>query len=353
MIMKFKQYLAVFCIALLLTTSCDTEDDKVKGEFSSGVLIVNEGNYKKGNSSVSFYNPSTGEIQQDLFSAKNDGRKLGDVAQSLTVAGDFAYIVVNNDNRVEVVNANTFVSSYTLDEGVLLPRYFTTYKGKGYLTEWVSFLDSGRVSVVNLSTRAIETTIKTDYGAENIIEKNGKLYVSNSFTTTVSVIDPAKNEVIKTIDVGSSPGAFVVEGDDKIWVVCSGGSDDNYNPLNDGALYRITTKTNEVDKTISLNKNVSAQLFINKKRNTLYYREGKKIFSIATSATAASTEPLINDAEAKSFYSFGYDAENDIIYAGDANGFSSNGTIYRYKSDGTKIDNFSSAGIGPNGFVFR
>ncbi|HEY8935460.1 MAG TPA: DUF5074 domain-containing protein, partial [Cyclobacteriaceae bacterium] len=172
---KLHNFLTLISI-LALAVACK-DDENPKGEFSSGIWIINEGAFGHSNSSVSSYNPSTGAVQQDLFGLKNNGKALGDVAQSITINGNLAYIVIDNDNKIEVVNANTFVSSYTLD-GLALPRYLTVYNGKGYLTEWVNFSDSSRVSVIDLSKHTVTTSVKTGFGAENIIEVNGKLYVS-------------------------------------------------------------------------------------------------------------------------------------------------------------------------------
>jgi len=59
------------------------------------------------------------------------------------------------------------------------------------------------------------------------------------------------------------------------------------------------------------------------------------------------------EQNAVDFYGIGFDTKNDILYVCDDNGFTANGTVFRYKSDGTVIDNFSSDGIGPNGLIFR
>jgi YVTN family beta-propeller protein len=348
-----KKFRSLFSLLLcsLIIISCNNDDDQPKGEFADGVLVVNEGNFTEADGSVSYFNPANAEVKQDLFGTINDGKALGSVVQSITVDNDHAYIVVNNSKKVEVVNANTFKYEYTLED-VSLPRYFTVFNGKGYLTEWVSFSDPGRVSVVDLKNHAVETTITTDYGAENIIAANGKLYVSNNFTNTVSVIDPKNNSVTGTIEVGNGPGGFVLDKNQKLWVLCGGGYDSNYEPLNDGALYEINTSTNEVEKTILLSANVSSKLVSNKGHDVLYYYKGKSVYQFQITSEEASSTPFINETNAVSFYGIGFDPGSEVIYAADAKGFAGNGVIYRYKKDGTFIDTFD-AGRGPNGFVFR
>ncbi|HEX6227752.1 MAG TPA: DUF5074 domain-containing protein, partial [Chryseolinea sp.] len=191
---KLKLYLLILvtmvCISLL---SCDDDENNPNAQLEDGVFVVNEGNFQDANGTVSHI-AADNTVTHDIFGTMNHGLALGDVVQSMTIDGDFAYIVVNNSNKMEVVNANTFVLEYTL-KNVLLPRYFTTLNGKGYLTEWVSYSDPGRVAVIDLTNHVVTESITTDFGAENIIAHEDKLYVSNNFSNTVSVIDPAAGEV--------------------------------------------------------------------------------------------------------------------------------------------------------------
>lgn len=331
--------------------SCHDSDTKPKGQFEKGVFVVNEGNYSDTDGSVSFYNRDNGETTQDLFGLENNGRILGSVVQSMTIDGDLAYVPVNNDKKMEVVNVNTFVSAYTLED-LKLPRYFTVISGKGYLTEWVNFTDSGRVSVIDLNKHTVVSSVKTDYGAENLVGLNGKLFVSNNFTNTVSVIDLSTMKVVKTITVGDSPGAFIVDKNNKLWVLCGGGSDVNYAPLNNGTLDMINPSTYEIEKTIQLNMNVTPKLVSDKNKENLYFFKGKSVYKIGINDSVIPSGAFISEAAAVGFYGIGVDPSTDIIYVGDAKAFNGNGTVYRYKNDGTAIDNFSS-GRGPNGFVFK
>lgn len=331
---------------LTALVSCNKDDPKPKGEFSTGVIIVNEGSFKKADGTIGHFNPSTLEVKQDIFGLKNNGKALGDIVQSLTIDGDLAYIVVNNSNTLEVVNSNTFVAEYTL-ANVKLPRYFAVYKGKGYLTEWVSFTDPGRVSVINLQDRKIETTITTDFGAEGIIAVDKSIYVSNNFTNTVSVINPADNTVKETIEVGSSPGEFVLDADNKLWVICGG----DYG-LDNASLYKINPATNKVETSLQLTISTSSHLALNKAKNQLFFTSGKNIYRINTQNPAVPSVAFITANDAVQVYGIGVDPQTDIIYVADAKGFQGNGLVFRYKSDGTVMDTFI-AGKGPNGFVFR
>ena len=53
---------------------------------------------------------------------------------------------------------------------------------------------------------------------------NGRAYVVNSFSASVSVIDTALNEVIDTLSVAANPWDLTFGSDGTLYVACSGGS---------------------------------------------------------------------------------------------------------------------------------
>lgn len=349
---KLKFYALILLTVLSVSfSSCDDDDNKPKGQFEEGVLVVNEGNFQDANGTISHISPD-GTVTQDLFGTVNNGLALGDVVQSMTIDKDLAYIVVNNSNKMEVVNANTFVAEYSL-KNLALPRYFTTFEGKGYLTEWVSFSEPGRVAIIDLQNHVITESITTDFGAENIIAHQNKIYVSNNFSNTVSVIDPVNKEVVKTIEVGNSPGEFLVDNQNMLWVICAGGYQ-----AEDGELVQLDPAksddeaANSILKTVELNANVSSKAAINKAKDKIFYYKGNSVYVLSTSDTEAPASALLTEAEASSFYGIGIDPENDVLYMADSKSFAGNGTVYRYNLSGTVIDNFT-AGVGPNSFEFK
>lgn len=353
-ILKLSLVLVVLFQATFLLSSCSSDDEGPSGEFATGVFVVNEGNFQDSDGTISHYNENTNTATSAIFSTTNSGAILGDVVQSMTIDNNLAYIVVNNSNKVEVVNSNTFEREYTID-GLLLPRYFLAHNGKGYISEWVSFSDKGRVSVLDMATRTIETTIETDIGAEFILEVGGSIYVSNSFTTNISVIDPESNTVTATIDLDASVTQMVVDRNQKVWAISGGSTDFNVSPPvpnNDGKLVRIDPTTNTVEAEILLNTNATRRLVTNSDGSELLILIGNSVFNIPVDGASGTLTALVDEANAIGFYGIGVDPDTDIIYVGDARGFQGNGTVYRYAADGTFIDTFS-AGRGPNGFVFN
>lgn len=92
--------IAASLAALVVLPGCMKWDyGAVDGEELSlpagGVFVVSEGNFQYGNSSLSYYDPSTCTVSDGLFYRAN-GMKLGDVAQSMTLYGDLGWICDHN-----------------------------------------------------------------------------------------------------------------------------------------------------------------------------------------------------------------------------------------------------------------
>ena len=74
---------------------------------SEGLFITNEGNFQYGNASLSYYNPETKEVENEVFYRAN-AMKLGDVAQSMVIRNGIGWVVVNNSHVVFAIDINTF-----------------------------------------------------------------------------------------------------------------------------------------------------------------------------------------------------------------------------------------------------
>lgn len=342
--------LVVFASTLFACESDDSVPAPVaKGKYSTGVFIVNEGNFGTDNSAISFYDRAIGTVQNNIFKGVND-RPLGNTAQSMAIVDTLAYIVVNASNKLEVVSYATFTSKGGIDEGLANPRYFAALGDKGYITNWGDFGDvTPFIAVVDLHTLTIEDKISTGNGPEAIRAIGGKLFFTNNFGNTLGVLNPSTEEVVE-VTLHDSPAAMVEDRNGKLWVICSGGYDENYQSMNDGKIFRINPATHEIEKTFDLGL-AASKMVINGNGDELFYISGNKAYRMGIDAeTAPESAWVVN--ESASFYSLGYDPAEDIIYAGDANAFQGGGTVYRYNLEGEILSDFE-VGIGPNSFVFK
>jgi len=203
----------------------DEEVDQTAGIYSSGVFITNEGPFQTGSGTVSFFDRNSGLVENGIFELVND-RLLGNVVQSAETHNGRVFIIVNNANKMEVVQSGTFESVGSV-ENLSLARYFLGIdEKKGYVSSWGETGIDGKVAVIDLNTLSVSKTIPVGSGAEEMAISQEKLYVCNSggfgSDSTLTIIDVVSDEVIGSIEVGDNPNSIEKDGEGFLWVACSG-----------------------------------------------------------------------------------------------------------------------------------
>jgi hypothetical protein len=348
-----KSFLSLLSVILLFTSCEKDSNDHPAGAWSNSVFIINEGPYPTGSGTISAFNRETLEVTDDLFGTAN-GRPLGNVVQSLTVHGDKAYIVVNNANKIEVVNLEDFKSVASI-ENLVLPRYFVAPDDlKGYVSCWDS-----TVKVVNLADYSIINSIKVGTGPDELITVGNYLFVINTggFGTdsTLSVINMNSGNLLESLVVGHRPVGMQVDENGNVWVLCAGKGWNGFPALGDtpGRLVCISPSNLSILKEFTFpdSENHPDNLIINKEGNTLFYNYPRGIHAFSISATALNEHPaiLVNET----IYGMGFDKDVSMIYVTYPLDYLQNGWIYRFREqDGAEVDSFP-VGIIPNGFCFN
>lgn len=331
----------------ILFVSCsddDTNSPEVPlGSYDNGVLILNEGNSSSG--SISFISDDLTTVSQDVFGTVNPGKEIGGYVQSIFFDGDRAFIVSNGSNKVTVVNRYTFELIGKIETGFNIPRYGVVVDGKAYVTNLASFSDltDDFISVINLSTLAVESTIAVNAIAEKITAEEGKLYVANgSFGkgNSVTVINASTKTIESTIDVGLSPNSMK-ELNGFLYVLCANYADDS-------KLVKINLATNQKVSEVVMTGLVTAQN-LNIENGKVYFTIDSKVYSDNLSATTFSATPLFTSA-ASTLY--GFSVDNGKIFVGDAKDYASDGAVFIYNTSGAIQKQFS-VGLLPNGFYFN
>jgi DNA-binding beta-propeller fold protein YncE len=348
--------LALIIINVVAFSACkkDTPSDSAimgKQPFAEGVFIINEGMFP-GIGSVSFYNRTTGKVQNDIYSEVN-GVPLGSTVQSIEVYDSLAYIVVNNSGKVEVVNAGTFKSVGTLT-GLNSPRYFIGIDStKGYVSDWPN-----TVAVINLQDLSVTKTIETFSGPEKMVLSGDEVYVINGggwgIDSTITVIDYHNDLATQTIQVGKRPTGIVKDADGRIWVMCSGKGFNGWPHDGDseGHIMKINPVSHKIEKDIIFpgTANHPEKLAINKDGTILYFLYSQGIYQMNISSSTFNYTMLVESGD---FYNLGCDPVSGLIYASDPGDFQSDGYVYRFNpTDGAMIDSLK-VGIGPGEFCFR
>lgn len=351
--MNIKKHLLLALSLVVLSFSCSNDDDnhqaEPQGAYENGILVTNEGNFGHGNGSVSFVSDDFSYAENKLFSNVN-GTPLGDTVQSIGFNEDLAYIVVNNSQKIEVVNRYTFESVATIDSGLNNPRYITFISGKGYVTNWGAGSDSSDdfVAVINLENNTVSSTIPVEEGPEMIVSNGTTIYVAHqgghNQNNIVSVINPTSNAVT-TITVGDVPNSMVFDKQGALYVL-SGGVPDWKENETAGKLSVINTSTNTVSSTLDFEEGQHPSNLAY--GESLYYYMNNEVYKLAVGDSAL---PTISEIQSVNFSYM--TVQNGVLYGVDAGDYVSNGTLKSFDLTSNAETHSKKVGLVPSGIYFN
>ncbi|NQY29594.1 MAG: YncE family protein [Flavobacteriaceae bacterium] len=308
--MNAKKIIIGLFIAALTFTSCSDDEGVVfqpttpttetpLGAYENGVLIVNQGGWTQGNASVSFVSNDFSVSENGVFNNVND-TPLGDVGQSIAFYNDLAYIVVNNSQKIEVVNRYTFASVSTINTGLNNPRYMAFANGKGYVTNWGDSNDANDdfIAIIDLASNTMTSTIAVGEGPEQILTLNNTLYITHKGgygqNNIVSVINTTDSSV-STITVGDTPDEMVLDSSNNIWVLCEG-RPSYAAPETAGKLVKINTTDNTVATTIDFQTTTDHPKVLAYESGYLYYYIDEAIYKMDETDSTLPTNSFISQA---------------------------------------------------------
>jgi YVTN family beta-propeller protein len=319
----------------------DNDDNKVK---LKGFYITNEGQFQKGNGSISFYDKEKDKVINEVFKNANGGTPLGDVVQSMTIVNDKAVICVNGSNKVVIANSTDMKQIYQI-ESIKQPRYALKLDDNTVLVS--AWGNNGEVHVVSLTSNTVTKTIQVGAGAERMVKSGDFVYVANSGgyadSKTVSVIDTKTFTVVKTVDTECFAPIALVKTNDKIAVLCKGKTlyDSSWNTIGNEPSYlvMIDASSNTVAAKIKLyDDKHPANLHLSNDGTKFLIGGGfgfTGVFEMGVTSTSISTSALIN----KDFYGFNVNPENgNIIGFTNSNGGAAK--MLRYNPNGTLIKEY-------------
>jgi DNA-binding beta-propeller fold protein YncE len=333
-------------------SSCDSGSEEPLRK--TGVLIVNEGNFGAGNGSVSSYDEEKMTITNNFVKAANNGSEIGSLVQSVMVHEGVGYIVCNNADKIEFIDAGNGKYLANPLTNISQPRYMTVVGNKGYVTCWGPWdktdpfwwkLNDSYISVVDLVTKEVVDSLACGSGPEGIIAVGNQLLVANSFESSVSVID-LSDESSNKVTVDIAPQQLVEDARGVVWVSSSNGLH-SINPANLNVADNIAV-TN-IQGKIAFNGDHSIYLLTVEswEPNTVNFESNVLVFD--TDSKEVSSEALITGSD---FYGLGYNETTQRIYVSDSKAFSGPGEISVYDIDGTLLD-LQVTAVGPNGVAFK
>ena len=267
--MKTRDFLKLFAMMVVLPfvfAACDNDDDPVPvptpeptpvpepdPDYSvpadkQGLFVFNGGNQGKSiDGSLSFINFSKKEVSNDVFTSKNS-RSLGGTVQNGAVFRDLLYIAVYGSKTIEVMDKLTMesVKQIAIPSSADGPRFVVADDNYVYAS-----LYSGAVIRINPATNEIDKTVDVGPNPEEMVIANGFLYVVNSDGLnyengyadgmSVSKIDLASFTEVKKIAVGVNPARIASDGTN-VYALCNG---DYYTMPS--TIYKISADDSTID----------------------------------------------------------------------------------------------------------
>lgn len=342
---------------LLVSTSCmkwdygkDEEDFSATGD---GLFITNEGNFQYGNATLSYYNPATKEVQNEVFFRAN-GMKLGDVAQSMTIYDNKGWVVVNNSHVIFAIDLKTFKEVGRI-ENLTSPRYIHFISPeKAYVTQIWDY----RIFIIN--PKKFEITGYIDMprmdmesgSTEQMVQYGPFVYVNCwSYQNRIIKIDTETDQVVGELTIGIQPTSLVMDKYNKLWTITDGGYEGSPYGHEVPSLYCIDAETFTVEKQFKFKfGDWPSEVQLNGTRDTLYWIN-KAIWRMDVTAKRAPVRPFI-PYSGTILYGLTVNPKTSEVYVADAIDYVQQGIVYRYAPNGDLVDKFY-VGIIPGAFCWE
>lgn len=354
--MRFLQGALIFAIAASAGSCMKWDYGDLEEEFSvsgEGLFILCEGNFQYSNATLSFYEPATGEVINEAF-LKSNGMKLGDVAQSMTMYDDKAWIVVNNSHVVFAVNPDTFREIGRI-ENLTSPRYIHFVSDeKAYVTQlWdnrIFIVDPRRYMVMGYIE--VPGMAQESGSTEQMVQIGDYVYCTCwSYQNSLIKIDTRSDKVTARLELGIQPRYLAKDGAGKIWVLTDGGFDGSPYGLEAPVLYRIDPISLSVEKSFTFPMDATPRdLKVDKEGATLYW-VNEDVWRMSINSERLPVSPFIVGTD-KRFYAITLSPYNGDIYLADAIDYQQKGLIYRFSESGQYISEFY-VGITPGAFCWK
>lgn len=348
---KLFYYLSTIVAVLLISCSDENSPDIIIPEEIKAVLILNEGDYDDNNSTLSLYDITSGTYTRDIFRPANT-RKLGALANDMTLYGSKLYIAVNLSGTIEVVNPSTGKSIKQInlknDDINKEPRFITSYEGKIYVTSTAD----NTVTRIDTTTLNVEASVTVGMDPEEIVASNGKLYVANSggwsgFNNTISIIDISSFEVIKEVEVGLNPVNLDTDRKGNVYISTLGNYYDvpgvfqKYNPITE-TVTTIEEITNSGKFLIHDNKAYIIQGSYGNPYSVLVYDCEKE--------EVITNNFITDDTQIEIIYSISVDDKTGDIFIMESD-YIVDGSVYCFDKEGKLKYSIEAIGKNPNSVV--
>lgn len=370
--MKKFYAMAVGAFAALALASCEEEVPVVlPADYSSipaavekggpkGMYLLNEGAWGKNMCTLDYLNFTNGMYARNIYQERNPNVTLGlgDVGNDIAICDGRLYIVVNQSNKVEVLDAETAVR---IGEVEVVNGRSIAFDGKyAYVTSFVGG-DGTKGSLVrfNQKTLAVEGSISLGQQPEGIAIKGGYAYVANSgqlsapnYDHNVSVVDLAQFKLTDSIPVAINMKAVAFDQEGNLWVNSLG----NYADVASN-LYKVPAKGAGFDAPKAMNVRCS-NFTVSKNKVYGYgvtydsnWNATNSYFQVEASSATIAPFNIPATVNIMSPYCVAVNPDNGDVYITDAKTYTESGELYCFSADG-KLKWQTKTGDIPGHIVF-
>ncbi|MBO7256372.1 MAG: YncE family protein [Bacteroidales bacterium] len=318
-----------------------------------GLFICNEGNFQYGNGTLSYYDPKTKTVQNEVFYRAN-AMKLGDVVQSMVIRDGIGWVVVNNSHVVFAIDVNTFKEVGRITN-LTSPRYIHFLSDeKAYITQiW-----DNRIFIVNPKRYEItgyitvpDMTMESG-STEQMVQYGKYLYVNCwSYQNRIIKIDTEIDQVVAELKVGIQPTSLVMDCNYKLWTVTDGGYEGSPFGHEAPSLYCIDAETFTIEKQFKFDfGDWPSEVQLNGTKDKIYWLNDD-VWEMDVTADRVPVRPFL-PYNGTIYYGLTICPRTGDVYIADAIDYVQQGMVYRYSKEGELLDSFY-AGIIPGAFCWK
>lgn len=357
---------------IVLSETVEIEEALDVDANPEGFYLINEGNMGSNKATIDYMDYTKGAYTINIYSERNPNtvKELGDVGNDIAIYNGKLYAVINASHKVEIMDADSAIRVTQVD----IPNCRSlAYDGDYvYVSSYVapvgvsSDSETGAVYRINASTNQLIDNVTVGYQPEEMVIKDGYLYVANSggyrtpdYDNTVSVIRLSDFKQIAMTEVAINLSFMQMDSEGKIWVVSRG----NYSDIASKLYYFTVNSSGAIDNIVDPNIECSNFAISG---NLLYLYSAQQSLTggitssvsykiIETTTATVIDEAFIkdgSDSSIKTPYSIDINPESGEIIINDAKNYVSSGTVNCYTTDG-KLKWQTYAGDIPSKIAFK
>jgi hypothetical protein len=334
----------LFAFVLLFNISCSSSNDDVKPlTYENGFFVVNEGNMSDKDAEVTFVSRDLSVKQDKIYSTNNPGEVLS-ILQKVATNGDKAYLVVNDFNKIVVVNRTTFKKVAEITNQINSPRDIAFANGNIYVTN-DNFTNQRSVTVYKISDLSFVTKIPLTDPTEKIVEAGGNIFVQNAsygYGNKITPINTSTNTALNAITFPNGDVTKTISNGGNVYALAA--------TATNSYIYKLSN-TGNITSTTTLTGIPNASN-LQMENGKFYFTSANKIYSMDANSTTVPANPIITAVDGGPYFTlYGFSVLDGKIFTSDVKGFTQASEVTVYStSNSSKISTFT-AGKGTNGVV--